>query len=88
MDSRVIRTVISTEQIIVTEEEYKVIKDFCGALRDYVYEVHDDSDWLDEIISTLGTYYHKEEERIKKLAKIDFKIVVKETKEGHKDEEN
>lgn len=78
MNSQVIRT----EQITVTEEEYQVIKDFCEALKDYVYEIHDDSDYLDEIINTLGTYYHKEEERIKRLAEIDFKIVVKETEEG------
>lgn len=80
--------VVTTEQITVTEEEYKVIKNFCEALRDYVYEVHDDSDWLDDIINTLGTYYLSEEKRIKELAEIDFKIVIKERKEGCKDEEN
>lgn len=80
--------VIRTEQITITEEEYKVIKDFCGALKDYVYEVHDDSDWLDEIINTLSAYYPSEEKRIKELAEIDFKIVIKERKEGCKNEEN
>lgn len=78
MESQVVRT----EQITVTEEEYKVIKDFCEALKDYVYEVHDDSDWLDEIIDTLGTYTYTDEERIKALANIDFNIVVKETKKA------
>lgn len=70
--------VVRTEQITVTEEEYKIIKDFCEALKDYVYEVHDDSDWLDEIIDTLGTYAYTDEEKIKELAEIDFKIIVKE----------
>ena len=75
-----ISQVVRTEQITVTEEEYKVIKDFCEALKEYVCEINDNSDWLYEIIDTLGTYELNEEERITELAKMDFNIVVKETK--------
>ena len=77
--------VVRTEQITVTEEEYKVIKDFCEALKDYVCEINDDSDWLYAIIDTLGTYEYNEEKRIAELAKMDFCIKVEKEE---KNEEN